>query len=362
MKKLTALVLSVVMAASLVACGGSSAPASSAAAPASSAPAASAPATNADGAPTLTSTNPVNIIWSHNAPESSAGHQIALKFKESMESLSGGKITVTIYPNGQLGTVPENDQALRAGEIQMMSGTAGGTTSQTLEYFDAPCLVTSDEEGFELFGRGTELRAYTEKMFEEQGMKVLSFVPGGFRETSSNVKVSSYEELKGLNIRVMENPVPMEYWKNWGCNPTPLAFGELYVGLQQGLVDAQENTYDTITAAKLYEVQKYIINTNHVVMWSGMYMNLDFYNSLPEDYRALLNWVCENIMDDYAYETNKAANEAALQSMKDMGLEVIDFQPEEYVQMRKDAKPAYDLIRTHAGDEVMDMIEKALGM
>lgn len=362
MKKLTALVLSVVMAASLVACGGSSAPASSAAAPASSEAAASAPATNADGAPTLTSTNPVNIIWSHNSPESSAGHQIALKFKESMESLSGGKITVTIYPNGQLGTVPENDQALRAGEIQMMSGTAGGTTSQTLEYFDAPCLVTSDEEGFELFGRGTELRAYTEKMFEEQGMKVLSFVPGGFRETSSNVKVSSYEELKGLNIRVMENPVPMEYWKNWGCNPTPLAFGELYVGLQQGLVDAQENTYDTITAAKLYEVQKYIINTNHVVMWSGMYMNLDFYNSLPEDYRALLNWVSENIIDDYAYETNKAANEAALQGMKDMGLEVIDFQPEEYVQMRKDAKPAYDLIRTHAGDEVMDMIEKALGM
>lgn len=362
MKKLIALALSTVMAASLVACGGSSAPASSAAPAAPAASSEAAPATNADGAPAITSTTPVNIIWSHNAPESSAGHQIALKFKETMETLSDGKITVTIYPNGQLGSVPENDQAMRAGEIQMLSGTAGGSTSKSLEYFDAPCLVTSDEEGFELFGRGTELRAYTEKMFEEQGMKVLSFVPGGFRETSSNVKASSYAELKGLNIRVMENPVPMEYWKDWGCNPTPLAFGELYVGLQQGLVDAEENTYDTITAAKLYEVQKYIINTNHVVMWAGMYMNLNFYNNLPEDYRALLDWVCENVMDDYAYETTKAANDAALQGMKDQGLEVIDFQPEEYVQMRKDAKPAYDLIRADAGDEVMDMIEKALGL
>ena len=111
--------------------------------------------------PTLTSTDSVNIIWSHNSPETSAAHQAALKFKERIEELSEGKITVTLYPNGQMGTVPENDQALREGTIQMMSGTAGGTTDVKLEYFDAPCLVTSDEQAFELFGRGTELRAFT---------------------------------------------------------------------------------------------------------------------------------------------------------------------------------------------------------
>ena len=315
--------------------------------------------------PTLTSTDSVNIIWSHNSPETSAAHQAALKFKERIEELSEGKITVTLYPNGQMGTVPENDQALREGTIQMMSGTAGGTTDVKLEYFDAPCLVTSDEQAFELFGRGTELRAFTEKIFEENnGMKVLSFVPAGFRETSSNKKATTYEELKnlGLNIRVMESPLPMEYWKDWGCNTTPLAFADLYTALQQGLVDAQENTYDTIISANLHEQQKYIINTNHVVMWAGVYMNLNFYNSLPEDYRALLDWVWEAELDDYTYETCKAANEAALKTMTDAGLEVIDFPEEDYVKMREDAKPAYDIIRKDAGDEVVDMIYAALGM
>ena len=311
-------------------------------------------------APELTSEEQVDIVWSHNASEDSLGHKQAVAFKETLEELSGGKMTVTIYPNGQLGTVPENDQALREGTIQMFSGTCGSTTDMRLGYFDAPNLVLSMEDGVRLFGRGTELRQLTEDLLAENNMKLLSFLPGGFRETSSNVKVTSFEELKGLNIRTMENPISMEYWKDWGCNATPIAFSELYIALQQGLVDAQENLYDTTVASKLYEQQKYIINTNHVVMWNGVYMNLEFWNSLPEDYQAMINYVYESVLEPQFEEQNVQSNQDALAFLQEQGLEVIDLPEEDLLKMREAAKPAYDLIRQSAGDEIMDKIEAAL--
>lgn len=359
-KKILTLALAAAMTLSLTACGESpaaSSPATSKPAASASAPAASTP--TVAGAPTITSTEQVNMIWSHNAAVTTAGHRAAEKFKEAMEKYSGGKITVTLYANGELGTVPENDQALREGTIQIGSGTTGGLVDPTLSYFDCPNLVDSNDQAMAMISREGDLYKYTEGVYEGIGMKMLSIVPGGFRETSSNKAVHNFEELNGLNIRTLENPIAIEYWKDWGCNPTPVAFSDLYLALQQGLVEAQENAYDTIVASKLYEQQKFIVNTHHVIMWSGMYMNLDFYNSLPQDYKDLTNWVVAKIYEPFLYEESIKANEAALLTMKDAGLEVIDFTAEDYAKMREAAKPAYDLIRQTVGDEPMEIIAAA---
>ena len=117
---------------------------------------------------------------------------------------------------------------------------------------------------------------------------------------------------------------------------------------------------DTIRSAKLYEQQKYIVNTNHITMFSGIYMNLDFYNSLPADYQALIDWVSENIMDDYAYTVSIEANEDALKEMTDAGCEVIDISEEDQIKMRENATSAYALIRESVGDEIMDKVLAAV--
>lgn len=360
-KKALALTLALVMVLALAACGGSSSGGStSAPAPAETTePAASAAPASVDGAPAITSTDKIDMIWSHNAAETTAGHRAALEFKNAMEKYSNGNITVTLYANGELGTVPENDQALREGTIQIGSGTTGGLVDPSLSYFDCPNLVDSNEQALAMMSRDGDLYKFTEKKYEAIGMKMLSIVPGGFRETSSNKPVRSYEDLKGLKIRTLENPIAIAYWQSWGCTPTPISFSDLYLALQQGLVEAQENAYDTIVASGLYEQQKYIVNTHHVIMWSGMYMNLDFYNSLPEDYKQLVNWVVEEIYEPFLYEESVKANEAALQTMKDAGLEVFDFTSEDFAKMREAAKPAYDLIRQTVGDEAMDIIAAA---
>ncbi len=97
----------------------------------------------------------------------------------------------------------------------------------------------------------------------------------------------------------------------------------------------------------------------HVIMWSGMYMNLDFYNSLPDDYKALVNWAVQDVYEPFLYEDSIRANDEALQTMKEAGLEVIDFSSEDLAKMREAAQPAYDLIRQTVGDEPMDLIAQA---
>lgn len=357
MKKLLSLALAAAMTLSLAGCL-NEAPAETPA-PTPETPSTEAPTENLDGAPAITSTEKVEMIWSHNAAETTAGHRAAVEFKNAMEKYSNGNITVTLYANGELGTVPENDQALREGTIQIGSGTTGGLVDPALSYFDCPNLVDSNEQALAMMDREGDLYKYTQGVYEDIGMKMLSIVPGGFRETSSNKAVRSFEELDGLNIRTLENPIAIAYWESWGCNPTPVTFSELYLALQQGLVEAQENAYDTIVASKLYEQQKYIINTHHVIMWSGMYMNLDFYNSLPADYQELINWVVAEIYEPFLYEESIIANDAALQTMKDAGLEVIDFTAEDLAKMREAAAPAYELIRQTVGDEPMELIAAA---
>ena len=126
--------------------------------------------------------------------------------------------------------------------------------------------------------------------------------------------------------------------------------------MQQGLVEAQNNTLDTTVAARLYEQQKYIINSKHSVMPLGIYMNLDFYNGLPEDVRALLDWVCENVIDDYTRELVAAAEETALQTVIDAGLTVVDFTDEDRAKMLEDAKPVYDMVAEIVGQDLIDRI------
>lgn len=362
-KKWIALALALAMVLALCACGKSGGQSSGGSSTAATAPTGTTTGTTtaapgADGAPVLTTTDKVNIVWSHNNPESSAAGQAALKFKEEIEARSGGVISVKIYANGELGSVPENDQALRQGTIQMVCGTAGGLVDQSLSYFDLPCLV-ADAESFEgLFGRGTELRAETESRFNAMGMKVLSLVAGGFGIVSSNKEIRSYPDMKGLNIRVSENPIFMEEFRDWGCNPTPVAFGELYVALQQGLVEAQTNSLDTTVSSLLYEQQKYIVNTNHSVQPLGIYMNLDFYNNLPEDVRALIDWVCENVIDDYTRQLAVEADQASQKIVVDAGLEIIDFTDADREQMRKDAQPVYDMVAGIVGQELIDRISE----
>lgn len=167
-------------------------------------------------------------------------------------------------------------------------------------------------------------------------------------ETVLNRACLKYKELAGLRIRLMDSPVPMAYWKQWGANPGPLAWSEVYMALQQNMFEAQENPYDSIIAANLQEVQKYLIQTNHVMFYTALMMNKAFYDSQPDNYKAILDKVAEEACA-YAYQDAKDSSAANLQKLQDAGMTYIALTDDDYAKMRANASDADNIVKSALG-------------
>ena len=306
-----------------------------------------------DGAPKF------NIILAHGSPETSDGNATAKYFKKLVEERSGGNITVENYPNFQLGSIMELDQNVKSGTIQMIVGSIGGMTSRQLSALDLPSTFTDIEASREVLSNGKFIEMVDDVLGDVSLKLIGDVVPVGFREVTSNKAARNAAELKGLKIRTMEHPLHMAYWKALGANPTPIAFGELYVALQQGLVDAQENPFDTIISSKMYEQAKYLILTHHVMFPSAFAMNLDFYNSLPDEYKDLVVAAAKEA-NAYQYDLALKSNEESIQILKDAGLEVIEFSDAEYAKLKELAAPVVEMVRQDCGDLMVDTLLEEL--
>lgn len=303
--------------------------------------------------------DPITLQIACSASESSPGAVTAFKVAELIEAKSGGSIKVDVYPNAQLGGDRELIESTQAGSLAMTTLTTAPMVSfiPELAVFDMPVALTDLDVAYEVVNG--EFGDLIKQKYDDAGFKLLMIVPDSFRIMSSNVDVKKFEDFKGIDIRTMENKYHMAFWKNLGANPTPLAFGELYIALQQGLVKAQENPYATITASKLYEQQKYIVNTNHIMFLSTTVMNKDIYDGLSAEHKAVID---ESFAEaaDFAFAEGSRQAGVALQTLKDAGLEIIDLSDEEYAKVQEAAKPVYEMIKEDIGSELVDALLKAL--
>lgn len=211
-----------------------------------------------------------------------------MKFKEDLEAKSNGAFQVDVYPNGQLGTETDIISQMQAGTVQVgyCSPTAA-TMNPNLNVFDLPFLF----EDYDHVERVVTSEIFDEiaEPFYDYGLHPVCAQENGLRVISTtNVKIESLSDLKGLKMRVPEAPVSIAIFNALGCNSTPISFNELYSALQQGVVDGQENGYPTIDTNKYYEVQNYIAETYH--MWGSliMFISEKFYQSLTEDQQQMV--------------------------------------------------------------------------
>ena len=188
---------------------------------------------------------------------------------------------------------------------------------------------------------------------------MLDFGAVYFREMTSNVEIHSADDIKGINIRTLENPYHTEYWKALGANPSPLAWAETYISLQQGLVDAQENPLDSIVGGKLYEVQKYVINTNHIVYTSPILVNEDFFNSLSAEDQEIFRQAGKET-EEYVYSYAREQESKLAQQLKDNGMEFIDLDEATLSELKNRASSVYDSVRKQVGDDIMDQFLAAV--
>lgn len=298
------------------------------------------------------------LLYVHGASDTSILQETAVHFKEVLEEKSGGRYTVEIHPNFELGSLTESVEMIKAGEVHLSGVCLGSYYAPGLAFVDLPNAVPSIEAAYKLYTE-TEFRGKIDGILQAEGIELLSFGAVYFREMSSNKPVYSAEDIKGINIRTLENPLHTAYWSALGANPTPLAWSETYLSLKQSLVDAQENPLDSIVGSKLYEVQDYIINTNHIVYTAPVMVNKVFFDGLSQEDQEIFR-ECGALTEQYAYEYARQYEDTLKAQLEQEGMEFIDLPKEELNRLKEAAAPVYATVREQIGDETMDAFLAAI--
>jgi len=344
MKKLVSILLVLAMVFSLAACGGTTEPAAPAEQPAAETPAAEME----------------SYSWSVgiDSPEDTVTFIYAKAFSDKLAELSGGKIALQVFPNGQLGSDREVAESVQLGDVQFVIQTTAPMVNfvPELAVFDMANVFANTEVARKVLDG-----PFVDKLDEayaKAGYKLLGFADQGFRTMSSNKKIEKFADFKGIKIRTMENPNHLAYWQSLGANPTPMAFSEVYIGLQQGTIDAQENPYETIVSAKLFEQQDYIINTNHMFHAIQLVTNKAYFDSLPAEVQAIIE---QAVAEASAYAREQADARVAdrVKIITDSGTQIIELSDEVKAEMAAAAATVYPSIAEKIGQDLVDGIIQA---
>ncbi|MBV5344820.1 MAG: TRAP transporter substrate-binding protein [Rhodoferax sp.] len=206
---------------------------------------------------------PIILKLGHIQSESDLWQLGAIKFAELVDAKTKGEVQIKIFPNSTIGNDRDMAEGLQIGSVDfaLIAGVLGNF-EPTIQIMELPYLF-KDEAHLRkvMYGPvGDDLLA---RLLKSSDIRGLAFWERGPRQLTTNKPVNSLADIKGLKIRVPEIPPIIAAWKAMGTNPTPMAWGEVYTGLQQNVIEAQENPIPYIHAGKIYEVQKFIAITNH---------------------------------------------------------------------------------------------------
>lgn len=302
---------------------------------------------------------PVELVYGNGAANGAAGDLWGIAFCENVDRITGGKLTVSYFGNSQLGVDSELQQQMLAGDIDIVSCQPAQTTSFVKEVavFDLPM-------SFAKYNAATIDKALNDSSFTglinegygKAGMVCLGFLQGGtFREMTSNKEIRKIEDFQGVKIRTMDSRFHLMFWQALGANPTPLAFTELYMSLQQGVVQAQENANDTNVNSQFFEVQKYLVNTHHILYLNQFLINKAKFDSLPAAYQDALRAAVAEATAKLAPQMEKI-NDDNKQIMIDKGMTSIEFEPSFIDEAIAKADNVYKAVRADIGDKIVDAL------
>ncbi|MDU5100524.1 MAG: TRAP transporter substrate-binding protein [Peptoniphilus grossensis] len=301
----------------------------------------------------------VIIKIGHVEPESRSTHKALVNFKKNVEEKSNGKIGIEIYPNGSLGGDVQMTESVAMGTLQSTLPSTSVLTTYSEEFgiLDMPYLFLNSESAFNALDG--EVGEYFNKKLEEQGIKCLGYAYNGPRSTTTNSgPIEKPEDLKGVKMRVMESPIFIDFYKTIGANPTPMSFTELYTGLQQGTVDAQENPPSLTFANKFYEVQKYQTIDEHVHNFLPFLINKNVFDSLDSDMQELLESEAKVFVEEQR-KMELVDNEKAVKDLETEGKLITNvLDDSQKLEFRKAVQPMYDKYQKQFGQELFDLCEK----
>ena len=285
------------------------------------------------------------------SPEDTVTQLYAEKFVEEVERLSNGEMKIDIYSNSSLGGDTELLESVMCGDIPFVVQNTAPQVSYfpRLCLFDLPCVFEDIEDLYEVLDN-EEFMEKINEIYAEKGVVLLAMSDQNFRVMTSNVKVETIEDFSGIKIRTMENSYHMAFWKAIGANPTPMSFSEVYIGLQQNTIDAQENPYEVIVSNKFYEQQDYVIQTNHLPHLLSLITNDEFLASLTEEQQEIIYQAAETACE-YAREQAAERVEERIAVCEENGTEIVEVSDELWEDMKEASADLYEEIREVVDDD-----------
>ena len=285
--------------------------------------------------------------------DSATGRALLEVFKPYIEEHSNGRIEVIVQNNSVLGSDREIYEALQLNTVQASQGPLSTLANFDPDFAvcDLPFLFTSKEEAYEnLDGEFGDALAAT---LPQYGMRIIAYGENAFRNISNNQHpVKTAEDLKGLDIRVMESPVNIATYKAMGTNPTPMAFSELYGALQNGTVDGQDNGIVLTYTNKLYEVQPYYTFTHHLYAANAVVVSEEFWQSLPEDLQQVVTEASFEAMK-FQRDLNTQLEDELVATMEAAGVTFDTLPDEEIAKLVEATKDVWDLV--DVDENIMNM-------
>ena len=292
------------------------------------------------------------------SPEDTVTQIYAEKFADEVDRLSDGKMKISVYPNSVLGGDRELLESCKDGDIPfVVQNTAPQVTfMKDTAVFDMPALFDTIDEVREHVDN-PEFMELMQKVYNDGGYELLGYADQGFRVMTTNKEVTKLSNFKGQKIRTMENSYHMAYWKAIGASPTPMTFSEVYIGLQQGTIDAQENPYEVIVSNKLYEQQDYVVETNHLPHLISLIVSDEFFQDLPEDKQAILVEAAE-IAKEEARQASDDRIADKIKVIEDSGTQIVTLSDELRAEIREAVQPVYDEIEKNVDKKLYNAYMK----
>lgn len=368
MKKAVAFGLSVAVAGSLAACGGSKT-ADTKAADTQTADAKTgenkgdAPAASSDDKPVtlrLASSVSAKELEDRNTGMSAG----LMTWVDTVEKESGGSITVDVFPDGQLASGTDaivNGIQTGAFEVSHFNTGSWAEYSNAFAELNVPYLFSSYDDAHKILEGeiGQKMKDQLEQ--DVPGVKPLAYISIGFRQMTASKPIHTVADMKGLKIRTMNDTLQIAALEAMGCAVTSVPISELYSALQTKMVDAQENPLSTIYSQKFYEVNPYACLTSHSYTSTFVFMNADKYNSLSDNQKAAIDKANEAAV--------KASKEAAIKAddeykklLEDEGMTIYQPTDEELQGFKDAASTTWEKAKEVMGEERYNALMEAVGV
>ncbi len=271
------------------------------------------------------------LKWAHVYETSEPFHTESVWAAQEIAKRTNNRWQIDVYPASQLGKETDINQGLTLGSVDMIiSGSSFaarsfppiGVTYYPYTFRDADHLLAyTKSDIFKELAKGYE---------DKTGHHIVAVTYYGARHTSSNRPIKTCADMKGLKIRVPDVPAYLAMPRACGANTAPIAFAEVYLALQNGTVEAQENPLTTIEAKKFYEVQKHIVLTGHIVDHLNTVISKGLWKQLSEEDRKIFTEVAQEAAERATKKIQQREVEL-VQFFKDKGLEVTEVNKQEFI-------------------------------